>query len=210
MIIWKLASIERRLKKFQSSKKLNFVNVKAELEYRYYIEHIQGKRSVLQKVLQKDEFSANHMVLLVGEISKQNTHYLVELSDGWYSVYFEVKIEATFKQDKNLMTNNQLLYYLIRTNRLYSGLKVHLAGMRIIKKEGKPEEEQAPDAKVLVEISYNAISRAKWDEKLGVAKSKSFRRTLTSLRNHGGFIPMIDVFVVKKYKLLEKTNNGTK
>ncbi len=208
LIVWKLASIERRLKKSHSSKKLNFTNMKTELEYRYYIEHIQGKRSVLQKVLQKDEFSANHMVLLVGEIVKQNSHYLVELSDGWYSVYFEVKIEPNIKPDKNLMTNNQLLYNLIRSNKLNSGLKIHVSGMRIVKKDGKPEAEGKADEKVFVEISYNAISRAQWDEKLGMTKTKSFNKSLVSLRNHGGFIPMIDVFITKKYKLLEKTNTG--
>jgi len=184
--------------------------MKTELEYRYYIEHIQGKRSVLQKVLQKDEFSANHMVLLVGEIIKQSTHYQVELTDGWYSVYFEVKLEPVLRPDKNLMTNNQLLYNLIRSNKLYSGLKIHLAGMRIIKKDAKADSEVQPDEKVFVEVSYNAISRAKWDEKLGATKTKFFPKNLISLRNHGGFIPMIDVFIQKKYKLLEKTNTGPK
>jgi hypothetical protein len=89
-------------------------------------------------------------------------------------------------------------------------MKVHIAGMKVIKNEGKPEGEGAQlDEKTFIECpSYNSFSRAKWDEKLGLAPTKFFSRSLVSLRNFGGHISMIDVFVVKKYKLLEKTNNG--
>jgi len=146
------------------------------------------------------------MVLLVGEIAIKNNYYIVELSDGWRSVYFEVKFETSFKLDKNSMTNNQLLYSLLKSKKLYSGQKIHISGMKVLRREsghtinmGEETEER-----VYVEVSYNSISRAKWDEKLGLSRTKYILKNLISLRNNGGIIPMIDVFIIKKYKILEK------
>lgn len=211
--MWKLASLQRRVKTAGPAKKLTLFNVKNELEYRYYIEHIQGKRSVLQKVLQKDEVASAHMVLLIADIHKEGNKMVMQLSDGWYSVYSEIKIETSYKVEKNNMTNNQLLSYLISSRKLYSGLKIHVANMKVIKAgEGKvdPNKELSLDEKTFVELSYNSISRARWDEKLGVAKSKYFHKCLKSLRNQGGAVSMIDVIVLKKYKKIEKSGNNIK
>jgi breast cancer 2 susceptibility protein len=194
------------------TKKFTLFNVKNELEYRYYIEHIQGKRSVLQKVLQKDEVASAHMVLLIADIQKEGNKMVIQLSDGWYSVFSEVAIENSYKIEKNHMTNNQLLSYLINTRKLYPGLKIHVANMRAIKAAGKvdPNKEISLDERTLVELAYNSISRARWDEKLGVAKSQYFSKSLKSLRNNGGVVSMIDVIVLKKYKKIEKSWNTVK
>lgn len=159
--------------------------------------------------MQKDEACHTHLVLLVGEIVIQTNSYFVELTDGWYSVYLEVKAENSFKNDKNIITNNQLLLSLIKGKKLYPGMKIHVVGMKMLasaeggKEEGKPE-------RTLVDVQYNAISKAKWDAKLGKADAQYLLKNLASLRPNGGLIPLIDIFVLKKYKILEKSAGALK
>lgn len=168
MIVWKLYSIQRKLQFFHPSKRLSIENIKTELEYRYYIEFTEGKRSVLQRIVEKDEGSNSHMILLVGEIILKNNVYEVELSDGWNSVYFEVKNEQSFSLGAQTITNNQLFLSLITRKKLATGTKIHIANMKVLKTvkietgEKPPEgSEEAPTKdKTYVEVSYNSISRA--------------------------------------------------
>lgn len=172
-----------------------------------------GKRSVLKKIIEKDEVMSKHMVLLVGKIfyvSEQKFH-VVELSDGWYSI-FTVIFNNAKENIKNLfyLNNNALLLDLIVSKKLFSGLKIHVIGI-----EKTPYQNLAnffdldfcENEKILVNLNYNNISRAHWQEKLGLKKQRFLLKNLNSLRPSGGFVSMIDVFVLKKYPLLEKKNN---
>ncbi len=212
MIVWKLVSIERRLFLSNSSKKLTFANVKAELEYRYFVEYCEGRRSALLRVIQQDPIPSNHFVLLVGEIiATPQKSYLVELSDGWYSVYFEVKPEGSFTGDKYSMTNNQLLYVLIKFKKMYSGMKIHLFGINLRKsKSDLPSDENEGTQKNMIDVSYNCISKAKWNEKLGLARNRPLflLKNLSCVKTQGGMIPELDLYVLKKYKLLETSTKG--
>jgi len=212
MIVWKLAAIERRLFLYDPTKALTYANVKAELEYRYFVEYSEGRRSSLLKVIQQDPLPSNHFVLLVGEIiSTPQNSFLVELSDGWYSVYFEVKPEGAFTGDKNSMTNNQLLYVLIKSKKLFTGMKIHLFGVSIHKsKSDLPSEENEGPQRSMIDVNYNCMAMAKWNEKLGLARNRPLflLKNLLSVKTQGGIIPEIDVFVLKKYKLLEHSKLG--
>jgi len=59
-------------------------------------------------------------------------------------------------------------------------------------------------------VSYNCMSMAKWNEKLGLALRRPLflLKNLASVKTQGGIIPEIDVFVLKKYKLLEQSKLG--
>lgn len=46
--------------------------------------------------------------------------------------------------------------------------------------------------------------KVRWDTKLGYSNELNIRN-LKSLRNNGGKVELIDVFVIKKYPLIEKT-----
>ena len=68
MIVWKLASLERRFLDLNERKKLNYENVKMEMEYRWYRENVLNKKSGLMRVMEKEEMVGWHMVLLVGNV----------------------------------------------------------------------------------------------------------------------------------------------
>lgn len=154
------------------------------------------------------------MVLLIGRIIyiEEQKFYAVELSDGWYSI-FTVIFNNSKENTKNLFysNNNALLLDLLLNKKIFPGLKIHIAGM-----EKSPYQnlanffafENLPTEKLLVNIYYNNLSRAFWNEKLGLKSNRYLLKNLNSLRPFGGFASMIDVFVLKKYPLLERRNNN--
>jgi len=158
------------------------------------------------------------MVLLIGKIIyiPQQKFYVIELSDGWYSLFLVV-FNNMKENPKNLFysNNNALLLDLVSRNKLFSGLKVHVFGL-----ERSPYQNLAeffgpsfdlfePSEKTLVNLYYNNVCRAKWDEKLGLKKNCYLLRNLNCVRPGGGFLSLVDVFVVRKYPLLERKNNKT-
>lgn len=154
-----------------------------------------------------------HLVLLIGKIVyiPEQKFYVVELSDGWYSIFFVIFNNAK-ENSKNVFysNNNALFLDLIHKKMLFSGLKLHLVGL-----EKAPYQnlvsffnfETFESEKIIVNVCYNNVSRAKWNEKLGLKKERFFLKNLNSLRPCGGFVSLIDVFVIKKYPLLEKKGN---
>ena len=175
------------------------------------MESVEGKRSVIKKIMEKDEISTNHFIFVVGEIITQGNVYHIELTDGWYSVYFEIKSEEKFNNDRNLITNNQLLLLLFKTRKLYPGLKIHVMNMKL--QEGKSstsKEEGVKPERILADIAYNSICPAPWDAKLGATRTMYTLRNLVSMRNNGGLVSLIDVFVLRKYKVLEKSQAGVR
>ena len=155
--------------------------------------------------MEKDDFMTKHMVLLVGDI-KHNTkinQYVIELLDGWKSVYAEIK------QDNYHL---QPIYNLIQQKKLYSGLKIHVVGMQIKQDNKKLDKDSNSKSSgpVYVDINYNSISRAKWNQKLGICSQQYLIKNLKSIHCNGGFISMIDVFVIKKYPLVDRQIQGAK
>lgn len=57
-------------------------------------------------------------------------------------------------------------------------------------------------------ISYNSTARARWYDTLGDQRDRFFPKCLKSLRPFGGPVPMIQVFVAKKYPLSLSSYNG--
>ena len=153
------------------------------------------------------------MVLMIGRISyiPEQKFYIIELSDGWYPIYLVI-FNNSKENSKNLFysNNNALLLDLLLNKKLFSGLKVHVIGL-----EKSPYQnlssffdfEGIYSEKLLVNISYNNLCRAKWSEKLGLKRTRFLLRNLNALRSGGGFVSLIDVFVLKKYPLLERKNN---
>lgn len=156
------------------------------------------------------------MVLLVGEIKTHyevegQMFYIVELSDGWYSLYAEVKHEINpARIPAAQASNNALITKLITQKKLAPGVKIEVSGLLYKNKTGPPASNPLdvlePDS--FVELSFNSIVRARWNAKLGEVPTKVVRKNLKSLRQNGGFVSAIDVFVERKYPLMERTQAG--
>ncbi len=77
------------------------------------------------------------------------------------------------------------------------GQKIHAYGIKryAVNVEGLNKNMQ-------ISLNYNGLSRARWHQHLGMQKSRFFIKSLKSLRNNGGIVPMIDVIVIKKFPLV--------
>ena len=66
---------------------------------------------------------------------------------------------------------------------------------------GVPDEVEH---RTTVELQYNSMARARNYETLGVLSTPYLIKSLKSLRPSGGFVSLIDVFVIRKFPLLQK------
>ena len=158
---------------------------------KYNIIHNQGKRSFLTKVAEKDSLVNRHMVLLVLNIiskfklkieknkNKQNYFYILELSDGYKSVFSKI-----FPVNP--------LFNLVRKNQILTGMKLSIGITKI-------ENLELEGTDIYITLNYNSVSRAENTAKLGPCKNIYLIRSLFSLREDGGEISMIDVIILKKY-----------
>jgi hypothetical protein len=141
----------------------------------------QGKRSFLTKVAEKDASINKNMTLLLLDIKKtpNNENYILELTDGYKSVFSEI-----------LPTNP--INHLISKNILIPGLKLNIGLAKI--------EKITDDFQIFLNIFYNSISKAESTAKLGVNKKEKFLiKNLANLREDGGEVSLIDVIILKKY-----------
>lgn len=184
----------------------------------YFLENFEAKRSIVKRILERDAKISSHMVLLIGEIKlkeeepRQKT-YIIELSDGWYSLYSEVKYEIPpARTGAALASNNALITKLIKEGKISTGTKIDVCGLQFKNKAGPQacNPLEIPESYAPVELSYNSIKRARWNAKLGEVPGKFVRKSLKSLRLNGGLVSMIDAFVEKKYPLVERTQGGMK
>lgn len=141
----------------------------------------QGRSSFLTKVAEKDASINKNMTLLLLDIKKtpNNENYILELTDGYKSVFSEI-------MPTNPITN------LISQNLLIPGLKLNIGLAKI--------EKITDDFQIFLNIFYNSISKAKSTAKLGVNKKEKFLiKNLGNLREDGGEVSLIDVIILKKY-----------
>ncbi|CAD8067469.1 unnamed protein product [Paramecium sonneborni] len=178
LIFWKLKS-----KNNNSDQKLIL-----ELEYRYFIQYRLQSKTVIQQIWTKDQSLNQHMVLLVVAIEQSQERKIIELSDGWYSIFFVC--EQNYEQIYNKIKIGQKLHV---TNLKEYPIIFNTSNVKII--------SQYPYNKLLVTTKINSIKKAQLNTKLGQQQEKYFLRSLISLRN--GIIPCIDVFIVSKSYLIK-------
>lgn len=91
LILWKLNGY-KTLYEFTKKESLiwrlpSLQNVINELEYRYYIEYVLEERTMIQKICSYD-MGYSHMVLLAIQVFQESSkRVIIELSDGWYSLF---------------------------------------------------------------------------------------------------------------------------
>lgn len=180
LIIWKYASYERRLEYCEGI--LSISKVLENLKAKYDIEINQGKRSILKKIIDGDELPYKRMVLCVGCIKNHGKIFVVELTDGWHSIYSEISEDSLF-------------FPLIQRKVFFQGLKLEVFGCSLA--GGK------------LVLNYNSARRAAWHRKLGeVGNIFPFPVCISSVKEAGGVVGRITVYVSKIYPLLF-IENGT-
>lgn len=143
---------------------------------------LEGKRSFITKVAEKDASINTNMILQIVNIktSEDCSEFLIEFTDGYKSVFSPI--------DKANPIGN-----LIKNNRIYIGMKLNIGLAKI--------NCITDNFDVHINIFYNSISKASPTDKLGTIKSRKFMiKNLLNLRNDGGEISMINVIVIKKYE----------
>ncbi|CAD8164992.1 unnamed protein product [Paramecium octaurelia] len=178
LIFWKLQS------------KNNYTDQKIilELEYRYFIQYRLQSRTIIQEIWTNDQSLNQHMILLVVGVEQCQSRRILELSDGWYSLFFVC--ESSFDQIYDRIKIGQKLHV---TNLKEYPIIFNTSNVKII--------TQYPFTKLLVTTKINSIKKAQINSKLGKQQQKYFVRSLKSLRN--GPIPCIDVFIVSKSYLIK-------
>ncbi|XP_050425095.1 uncharacterized protein LOC126836099 isoform X2 [Adelges cooleyi] len=189
-IIWKLASMELSFPNLFANKLLTAKNTIHELLYRYYREIEKCQRSVLKKILEKDDVATKRMILCVSKIIKSNTaeNYNIELTDGWY------KVQGLLDSEMNTLVHRQVVR--VGTKLLISNAELVGAGEGI-------DPLQVHDG-VKLKISTNSTRRVRWYAKLGLCKypTSPVPISLESVLPHGGTIGSLSLVVLRKYPML--------
>ena len=187
-IVWKIASLVRSFISYPPTM-LCPNEVFRQLCYRYEREVNLCQRSCLKQISERDDVASKYMILCIADINGDS----LELTDGWYSLNTE--IDSDIKE-------------LILRKRLRRGQKIGISGARLLSQEAVDilEADQ-----VKLGITFNSIGPAKWHATLGYQKVFTFIVPLGNVKATGGFVPCIDVFVVRVYPVcyVEKRKDET-
>lgn len=80
-------------------------------------EHGQGKRSLLQRILEKDEGASVLWCGIIAGINRLNTHVELLISDGHYCL----KSQPLKRSNDPFNTNDDRVLALLDQNKLYTG-----------------------------------------------------------------------------------------
>lgn len=145
------------------NKKLNAVNVLFQLEYKFVSLQTKVREPFglsLKTGSVCDGTTVNLIVMSI-QLIQQRSFYLVQLSDGWYSLYVPVKIGT--KPQKN----GYHLQLLISKHRLKVGTKVQITSWRQYPVLGILEYLDCPDELPCIQIFYNSLIKLHSNAKLG-------------------------------------------
>ncbi|XP_063987228.1 uncharacterized protein LOC135167696 [Diachasmimorpha longicaudata] len=199
-IVWKLASMDRlKFTKIKLPKSLTPDQVLKQLKYRYDREIDRTERSIIRKMLEKDEVASHRMILCVSRIKRttinNETTISMELTDGWYSVIAALDTP---------MINN------ILDGKINEGTKLMIYGAQLINNEEGCHPLEAP-SNLRLKIHTNSTRRAKWFTKLGLQKySGPMELSLRYIHPNGGLIGKVSAVVSRVYPIIykETTSDG--
>eukprot|EP01080_Neovahlkampfia_damariscottae_P004439 gene4439-7814_t len=204
LIIWKLSSYEKRFP-IQYQNYFSFFNCLKQMIYRYNLEIVEGKRSVIRKITEKDESSERYLILCISKIINDD---FIELTDGWYFIFGKLDFEL-----KNLL----------KLSKLKEGQKLKILNSKYSKQEedgnhpldipinsrmisnngcsivGINNDDKIINPTHYLNLNINSIRISKWFEPLGLQMKLPFLISLNSIKSKGGIIPCIEVIVNRKY-----------
>eukprot|EP00884_Botryococcus_braunii_P012714 jgi/Botrbrau1/21443/Bobra.0216s0051.1 len=186
-ILWKLRRYERQYPHLQGSLLKQSV-VLDQLKHRYEKEQIQGRRSLMRKILEGDEPPGQLMVLCVldmRELMVQDAPGSHEhtwlLTDGWYA--------AAAQLDEDLQG-------LVRKNKLKSGDKLRICGATL---QGHAGQFLGTNKLSGLQIHFNGTHKVDVSTRLGWTQMRYSFVPLHTIRPSGGLVPATMVLVQRKY-----------
>jgi BRCA2, oligonucleotide/oligosaccharide-binding, domain 1/BRCA2, helical len=200
-IVWKLASLERKLPSLCAGVMLSVERVLLELGLRLYREYELSHRSCIKRFMEHDDVPSRHMVLVVSRVYSRSeateigAH--IELTDGWYPIPTVV--------DEHLLQ-------LIGDGKLICGQKLHLFGATLVGNSEPCSPLENESCGIRLQIHFNSVRRAKWDSRLGIQHTMSFTRAVRMLRPNAGLVPCVHGVVTHVYPMMfmESMPDGTK
>ncbi|KAL9700227.1 hypothetical protein quinque_003668 [Culex quinquefasciatus] len=187
-ILLKLASMERQLPKLFCDV-TSPVNVLDQLLFRYHVENDCAKRSVIRKMLEKDDVPGKRMVLFVSRVFRGQNPFEaeVELCDGWYPIRTVLDFPLT---------------EAVLGGRIVVGTKLMIQGAELLNlNEGCAPLDVPVD--VRLRIHANSTRRAHWLAKLGLYQvPTSFLVSCNHIADRGGLVVRLQLFVVRVYPLM--------
>ncbi|CEP13748.1 hypothetical protein [Parasitella parasitica] len=203
LIVWKIAC-QIRSYPDQLKDQWRTETVLSQLLYRYEREVNMGQSPALKKVLEQDDNSVKHMILVIVDIietksssSYYNTSnkYQLLLSDGWYKVLSLVDLR---------------MEHAIARKKLKIGYKLSICGAQIVGDKTAQSPLSIRDSETMLSISSNGCLPARWDEKLGYHRRKLVIRSIPTIFDDGGTVTAIDIVVCRKFPILyrESLPNG--
>ena len=211
LIVWKLASYERRFSGFLAGRYLTYQKLIQNLVFRFRREVLNGVRPAVRKIVNRDISASNAIILLVCRIlspskakaddaSLQTT--VLELSDGWYSV-------------RGCLDSN--LSHFVADGLITVGTKLLVSNARLVGAEDgvDPLDEgdgtSCESCKATLQLTANATRLAKWNAKLGFVNPLNKQRMphgrllikrISDVVPGGGNIPAIRLFIQRVYSML--------
>ncbi|XP_038117974.1 uncharacterized protein LOC6045809 isoform X2 [Culex quinquefasciatus] len=187
-ILLKLASMERQLPKLFCDV-TSPVNVLDQLLFRYHVEIDCAKRSVIRKMLEKDDVPGKRIVLFVSRVFRGQNPFEaeVELCDGWYPIRTVLDYPLT---------------EAVLGGRIVVGTKLMIQGAELLNlNEGCAPLDVPVD--VRLRIHANSTRRAHWLAKLGLYQvPTSFLVSCNHIADRGGLVVRLQLFVVRVYPLM--------
>lgn len=204
LIILKLAAMERSFPQtLGEGRTLNVENVMLQLKFRYDKEIDRAERSILRKVLEKDDVSTRRMVLYVEKILSERE---CELSDGHYGVrtVLDQEMERLFKKNvvkvgtKLMVSGAELIglddgCFPLDVSKILYKIRINFVSHIFFK----------VPASVCLRISANSTRRVRWFTKLGACQDSSpFTISLGSVLSMGGRITRLNLCIIRIYAML--------
>ena len=171
LILWKFVSYSQLFPGFDSL--LSVFSISQELNRRYNKEILQGHRSAVSQLLDRDALPGSRLVLLIGEIEYEMETFKVEISDGWHSIWTNI-------------SENDSIGRLFLQRKLRTGVKIEVCNSLL--------------SESTLKLSLNSLRLAKWDACLGLSRYQvPFRVSIPSILPDSGTVASIEGYIVKRY-----------
>ncbi|XP_050721322.1 uncharacterized protein LOC127001154 isoform X3 [Eriocheir sinensis] len=207
LIVWQLASMERRLP--DCGQALTLKNVVARLKYRYDREIDRAERSILRKVTEQDDVPQKTMVLCVTKVKMDfeverkeavksctadtSLHPLLELTDGWYRIGAVV---------------DKAMVQLIGEEKVKVGTKLVLHGAELVGATSPCHPLQATST-LCLHLHTNMTRRARWWARLGLLPQRGpIPSLIENTFCNGGLVGKVNVMVARLYTLYYEPSQG--
>ncbi|KAB7495711.1 Breast cancer type 2 susceptibility-like protein, partial [Armadillidium nasatum] len=212
LIVWKLASLQRRMGHNFQNRIFTLEEVVRQIRFRYDVEVLEGKRSVLRKIYEQDDTPRKTMILCVFDILKNeqnpkspktsenecSDNYTLTLTDGWYII--ESQIDSA-------------MISLITKKKIKIGMKLLIHGAELIASPSPCHPLQIAKDGITLKIHTNMCRLSAWHSKLGLFKKVGVPSStvLSAILNDGGVVGSFTGILCRRYPVafLEKRDNKT-